>query len=349
MSRLPFFSVIIPVYNGAAYIERCLRSLRESDFTNWELIVVDDGSTDGSAWLLGRSGAHVLQTAHRMGPAAARNLGARLARGDYLFFIDADCALHPETLGRAATVFQDDPTLDALFGSYDDRPGSKNLISQYKNLFHHYVHQTAQVEASTFWTGCGAIRRARFAALGGFEVQRYRRPSVEDIDLGYRLKKAGGRIRLVKQVQVKHLKAWSLGGLLRSDVFDRGIPWTQLILRDKAFVADLNLQTHNRVSVVAAWLLLASLSVSLWRVQGLWLTAGLVVLLLWLNLDLYRFFRRQRGITFTLKVLPLHWFYYLYNAVAFGLGLLLYWHQFARSRLVAKPETVADRVETDRN
>jgi GT2 family glycosyltransferase len=148
--------------------------------------------------------------AGRLGPAAARKTGAQVARGKYLYFIDADCELQPDTLARIAEVFQADPGLDALFGSYDDTPGAANFMAQYKNLFHHYVHQKSSELASTFWTGCGVIRRAQFLALGGFDLQRYRRPAIEDIDLGYRLKRAGGRIRLVKHVQVKHLKAWTL-------------------------------------------------------------------------------------------------------------------------------------------
>ena len=112
-------------------------------------------------------------------------------------------------MGRIAAAFQASPNLAALFGSYDDEPFESNFLSQYKNLFHHYVHQTAKVDASTFWSGCGAIRREVFLAIGGFE-ENYRRPTIEDIELGYRLKKTGHRIRLLKELQVKHLKRWEI-------------------------------------------------------------------------------------------------------------------------------------------
>ncbi|MBI1879577.1 MAG: glycosyltransferase family 2 protein [Chloroflexi bacterium] len=349
MTPLPLFSIIIPVYNGGNLFKRCLTAIRQSSFTDWELLVVDDGSTDGSDRLAEQFGARVFKTKGRLGPAAARNLGAQAARGYYLYFIDADCELHPHTLANIAQVFQADPGLDALFGSYDDAPGAPNFIAQYKNLFHHYVHQNSNPEASTFWTGCGVIKRLQFLALGGFDLQRYRRPAIEDIDLGYRLKQAGGRIRLVKHVQVKHLKAWTFAGLLKSDILDRGIPWTRLLLKDKAFMSDLNLQTHNRVSVVAVYGLLLALVVSLFQPQGLFFALGLAALLLWLNQALYRFFYQKRGFVFMLWVIPMHWLYYIYNAVSFGCGLLLYWQEHLKAETMAPPKPLIDGIETDGN
>jgi len=323
----PLFSVIIPVYNGMATLRRCLVAVQQSTFTDWELIVVDDGSTDGSGPLATELGAMLLHTAGQQGPAAARNLGAQAARGEYLFFTDADCEIHADTLAAAAQIFQQNPALDALFGSYDDQPGAPNMVAQYKNLFHHYVHQTSHERATTFWTGCGAIKRARFLALGGFDIERYARPSIEDIDLGYRLTLSGGQIQLAKHVQVKHLKAWTLPTLLKSDIFDRGIPWTQLLLRYRTFDQDLNLQTHNRLSVVAVWGMVLALGIGLLKPRFRLASGGLVVslmgLLSWLNFDLYRFFYRQRGGWFTAQALLLHWLYYFYNAISFACGVLL--------------------------
>ena len=347
MSVKPFFSIIIPVYNGGEPFKRCLAAIRQADFTDWELMVVDDGSTDGSDRLARQFGAVLFKTAGRQGPAAARNLGARLARGSYLFFIDADCELHPDTFSRTARHFETDPDLDALFGSYDDSPGASNFLAQYKNLFHHYVHQHSQPAASTFWTGCGAIKRSLFLTLGGFDVQRYRRPSIEDIDLGFRLKQRGGRIMLTKEVQVKHLKAWTFLKLLRSDILDRGIPWTRLMLRRRAFLSDLNLQTHNRASVVVLYAFLMSLGLTVFQPLAIIFVLVLGLWLLWLNAALYRFFYQKRGLSFTLKAIPLHWFYYFYNAISFGCGLLIHWQtQFKPDRLPA-PQALVDVQDID--
>lgn len=347
MKNAPFFSIVIPVYNGGEQFRQCLAAISQSIFADWELIVVDDGSTDGSTGLAAQVGATVLHTQGRLGPAAARNLGASAARGPYLYFIDADCQLHPDTLVRIARYFEADPELEALFGSYDDAPAAANAVAQYKNLFHHYVHQTSHDSAATFWTGCGAIKRTEFLKLGGFDVQRYRRPSVEDIDLGYRLKRAGGRIRLAKDVQIKHLKVWTLPSLLKSDIFDRGIPWTELMLRNKVFLGDLNLQTHNRVSVVVLYGLLLSVLTGLVRQQALLVSLMLAVLLVWLNVRLYTFFYQKRGLFFLIRVIPLHWLYYFYNALSFVAGLGLYWQTQLKTESVPPPKPFVDGIEPE--
>ncbi len=63
---------------------------------------------------------------------------------------------------------------------------------------HHYVHQQGSEDASTFWSGFGVIKRKLFLKLGGFDIKRYSRPCIEDIDLGYRLKQTGAKIHLAK-------------------------------------------------------------------------------------------------------------------------------------------------------
>jgi hypothetical protein len=70
-----------------------------------------------------------------------------------------------------------------VFGSYDDSPPAPAFTAQYKNLIHRYYHQRPRREASTFWAGCGAVRRSVFLGLEGFDVERYRVPSIEDIEL----------------------------------------------------------------------------------------------------------------------------------------------------------------------
>jgi GT2 family glycosyltransferase len=161
-------------------------------------------------------GVEVLRIPTPGGPARARNLGAWRARGTILFFVDADVTVQQDTVSRIAALFEGDPDLTAAIGSYDDAPGETNFLSQYKNLFHHYVHQISNPEASTFWGACGAIRRETFLSLGGFN-EGYRHPCIEDIELGYRLRRAGFKIRLAKELQIKHLKCWNIVSLVKTD------------------------------------------------------------------------------------------------------------------------------------
>lgn len=326
MYKSPLISIVTPVYNGGYPFVCCLLAMTRSQFKDWELIVVNDGSTDESAAIARQFGAQVIQTSGREGPGAARNQGAKIATGEYLCFIDADCEVCDDAIALLAQKLQLQPEIDALFGSYDDAPKATNFVAQYKNLMHHYVHQQGSEDASTFWSGFGVVKRELFLKLGGFDIERYPRPSIEDIELGYRLKQAGAKIHLAKELQVKHHKAWKLVGLIKTDVFDRGIPWTQLLLDNKShMVNDLNLQTSSRVSVVATYGLVFCLLTSVFNPAAIILGLILAVLLLSLNWDVYRLFYHKRGLLFALKVIPLHWLYYFYGGLSFALGTLSHW------------------------
>lgn len=316
-------SVVIPVYNGGENFRLCLSSLDQSSRPPDEVIVVADGDTDGSWQMAEAFGAKVFRYETPGGPARARNRGAMAAQGDIVFFIDADVTVGHDTLQGVEDAFREDPDLAALIGSYDDQPGAPNFLSQYKNLFHHYTHQTASEQASTFWGACGAIRAEVFRSVGGFD-ERYRKPCVEDIELGYRLKRAGYSLRLCKHIQVKHLKHWQPVSLLRAEVFYRALPWTELILDQQQPMNDLNLDRSNRFSVVLSFALVASL-LGGWIMPALWGVALIIVLgLLAINWKVYRFFYQKRGGLFTLRVIPWHWFYFLYGGAAFAYGNLAY-------------------------
>lgn len=313
-------SIIVPVHCGGAPFEQCLESVRAASPPPEELIVVADGDLEGDRRIAERFGARVLSTPSPGGPARARNVGAAAAGTEILFFVDADVTLEPSAVGRVASVFRADPTLAAVFGAYDDEPAEPNFLSQYKNLLHHYVHTTSSEEAATFWGACGAIRRPVFLDLDGFD-ESYRQPMIEDIELGYRLRRAGHRIRLVKDLNVKHLKRWTLTSLLRADFFGRALPWTRLILGGERFIDDLNLNLRSRLSVVAVFLLLAVALGGLFRPWILVAAIPLVAALVLMNRDLYRFFRSRRGLGFALMTIPWHWFYFFYSGLAFVIGL----------------------------
>ena len=307
-------SVIVPVHNGGHELSVCLTALRASTRPPDELLVVDDACTDGSAEAAAALGATVLRSAGRpTGPAAARNRAALTARGDVLVFVDADVALHSDALAQFEARLTQNPDVDAVFGSYDDTPAAPGMVSRYKNLLHHYVHQHGGREASTFWSGCGAIRRIAFLRMGGFS-EAFQHPSVEDIELGMRLRAAGRRVWLCPEVQGTHLKRWTLRGLLYTDVFRRAVPWARLIVKRRQLPASLNLDWRSRLSALAAWFLVASLVGSLFQTAWLGLAALALAGLVAANWSLYVFFWRHGGVAFAAISGLLHLLYLLYSS-----------------------------------
>ncbi len=136
MPNQPFVSVIVPVHNAGEYIAMCVDALIASSYPSFEIIMVDDCSTDDSVEIARQKGITVLQLSRQSGPAAARNYAAKKAKGDILFFVDADVLVQKDTIARMVTDFNENPDIVAVFGSYDDKPAEGNFLSQYKNLSH---------------------------------------------------------------------------------------------------------------------------------------------------------------------------------------------------------------------
>ena len=264
------FSIIIPAFNCARELEASLPALIAAAAPDDEILVVDDASTDATAEVSSALGARVLCLARNAGPAEARNLGAAHGRGELLLFVDADVIVHADVLDRMRRILQEEPEISAVFGSYDAVPQAQGIVSRYRNLLHHFVHHQGNREATTFWAGLGAVRRAAFLEVGGFDAARFPRPSIEDIELGHRLRKAGHRIRLDPDIQGTHLKAWTFWSMLQTDIARRALPWARLTFESGKTVQDLNLRVDQRLSalLLALALIAAAIAPILARTLG---------------------------------------------------------------------------------
>ena len=311
-------SVVMPAYNAAATIRDCLVPLvamrRRGEIA--EIVVVDDGSTDATPDIAREMGARVLASGGRLGPGGARNVAAHQVRGDVLWFVDADVVVHDDAAGVLDEALAT-PAVVAVFGSYDERPPAPNFLSQYKNLVHHHYHQRAAGEASTFWAGCGAIRKADFLAAGGFDLVRYPKPSIEDIELGMRLRDRGGRLLLEPRLLGAHLKVWRIGNLLRTEILSRALPWSRLIHARGKDAGALNVTAGERARAALAWCLPASIVGALAGGLPWWVPAAAALAAGAANADLLRLFLRRGGVRLALGGMAFHQLYYLYSSVVF--------------------------------
>jgi len=311
-------SIIMPVYNGTEFIVQSLPPLigmmQRGEIR--EVIVVDDSSTDDTAKIAKELGARVIPSGGRLGPGAARNEAAKLAAGDILWFVDADVIIHDDAAQYMEEGFANSDVV-AVFGSYNDRPPAQNFLSQYKNLVHHFYHHRGRKEANTFWSGCGAVRKNKFLEVGGFDIEMFKRPSIEDIELGYRLRDAGGKIMLFPELQSTHLKEWRLLNLLHTEIFCRAIPWSRLMMQQTTMEDDLNVSNQERMRAGLAGLFFLVLLIVLVGWLPWWtvfIMAGGVVAA---NSKLFTLFFKRKGLLFALMGIGYHQFYYLYSSAAF--------------------------------
>jgi hypothetical protein len=301
---VPTLAVIVPATDRPATLGRCRRAIARAADAPEEVHVVD-----------GPPG---------LGVCAARNRAAAAARSDVLVFVDADVAVAPDAFRRIRGAFAADPELTAVFGSYCDDPPAPGTVSAFRNLLHHHVHQEGAGPAQTFWAGLGAVRRDAFARAGGFDAERYRRPSVEDIELGGRLVSGGARIRLDPALQGTHLKRWTLGLMVRTDLARRGVPWLRLVLERGTATGALNLGWRHRLSAVAC---AAGAAAALRRSPRLLLAA--LGAQLALNRRFYGLLVRRRGPAVAAAGVGLHAVHHLLALAAVPAAVALH----ARDRL----------------
>lgn len=292
-------AVIVPASDSPPSLPRCTAALEAGERRPDELIVQREPAGGG--------------------PAAARNAAAARSTADVLVFVDSDVEVHAGALARIERRLLDDRGLAAVFGAYDDEPAAPGLASRFRNLLHHHVHVSSAGEAETFWAGLGAVRRAEFEAVGGFDAARFGEPSVEDIELGMRLRARGARLLLDPAIRGRHLKRWSLAGMVRTDLWRRGVPWTRLLLARGSRSGALNLGARHRASAVAA--LAVALGVAARRPR---VAVAALLAMASLNRDFYALLARRGGPRLLVAGVGLHVLHLLTAAASVPIAAALH-------------------------
>ena len=339
----PTLDVIVPAFNAADTLRPCLHALFRAGAKHEDTYVVNDRSTDDTEAIATALGVRVVTPPHNLGAAAARNLGVAGGTGNVLVFVDADVCVAPDALNRIRQRFEDEPDLVAVFGSYDDEPAASGTVSRVRNLLHHYVHQMGAREATSFWTGLGAVRRDAFETVGGFAPDQR---MMEDVRLGNALWREGYRIALDPTIQGKHLKHWSLLGMAKTDLLDRAIPWSQLLLGPAADVpAGLNVSREGKLSVTftSLFALCATLAVLVvWTLPVLAMllalcAASALAAMVWINRSFLQLVHRKLGTGASLKAIGVLAVHFLVSALGYA------WVRLGLSRLNRKARSLPDR------
>lgn len=201
---LPRYSVIIPAYNAAATLPRTLQALAGQTLParQFEVIVVDDGSQDETASIAAAHGAIVARQANA-GPAAARNHGAALARGEILLFTDSDCAPQPDWLAQMIAPFADAEVV-GVKGAYRSR--QKALMARFvqQEYEDRYDRMARFPQIDFIDTYSAAYRRQMFLDNGGFDAI-FATASVEDQEFSFRLAQKGYKMLFAPAARVEHL------------------------------------------------------------------------------------------------------------------------------------------------
>ena len=208
-------SVIIPVYNEAQTLGDCLASLvhQAGNSRDVEIIVVDDGSTDSTPELVRQFPEVRLIQQEQQGPAAARNRGAREAKGEIILFTDGDCLPQDNWLEEMLTPFREYPDLIGVKGAYVTLQRSlmaRFVQIEYEDKYDRLAKQHYIDFVDTYSAG---YRRLAFLAAGGFD-QEFPVACAEDVELSYRLANQGCKMLFNPWARVRHRHPESLESYL---------------------------------------------------------------------------------------------------------------------------------------
>lgn len=208
---MPHISVIVPAYNSGEHIEECLRAIKGSFYKDFELIVVDDGSGDTTRAIAKKYADTVVVHERNLGRGDARNNGLKLTHGEIVVNIDSDIVVEKDTLNKIADYFCGHPEVDALTGLLSLKHPNNNFLSQYKNLYMHYIFERLPERVNFLYASICAFRRP---ALQPYNPE-YR--SGIDTELGQRLRSHGRQIAFLRDLEVMHLKKYSPASFIKND------------------------------------------------------------------------------------------------------------------------------------
>lgn len=291
-------SVVIPVRNDLEKLRKCIDHIEASTKKPTEILIIDDASDpDLKNGLTGRD-VSIIRLNKQCGPACARNVGAKAAKGDIIVFLDSDVFIQKDAFEKISFEFEDRGE-EAVVGIFDDYRYYKSFWGDYKNLWMKYSYERIPERAALFYTSLAAIKKDVFINTGGFDVN-YGRPSTEDTAYGNVLWNNGIRPLINPKIKAVHNKEYSLYGILRTDFF-RASDLLKMKLRKNMG----KFQEGNRTSVPFYFILSVFstlVAFLLFFATGQYLILiSLLLLSILLNINFLMWLFNKRGFIFALK------------------------------------------------
>jgi FkbM family methyltransferase len=330
----PALSVIVPVYNGAATLEACLKAVRASSFKDYELIVSDDASTDASPEIARRYADTVLINEKRSGTPENRAAAAKQAIASVVVNVDQDAVIFPGTLARIAGYFAEHPETDALAGRLSKETPQGGFFSRYKNLYMHYRFGGLPERIEFLYGSLHAMKRDLFEAYRGARCLM-----ATDTETGQKLAAEGKRIVFLPDLEAVHLKKYTFPSFLKNDFL---IPcdWATIFMDCKGWRGIWRKRSGfahaprtQLASVILAPLILLLVLTSIAWPAGA--HAATLLLLFWsaLNARFFAFLTKERGPVFGLASVPVTFLDNLVMACGIFSGVALFFSGFFLNRV----------------
>jgi glycosyltransferase involved in cell wall biosynthesis len=293
-----YISIVIPNYNMAATIGQCLEAALSSDYKNFEVVVADDHSEDNSVEIIKKYPCKLICLESRSGTSKARNAGARNSRGEFIFFIDADCLLERDTLSIVNRTLSLNGPEVMIGGTYTKMSFDRTFYSIFQSVFVNWS-ETKNIENPDYIAAHAMIVDARtFEKSGGFPEDFM--PIIEDVEFSHRLKRSGCRLVMNPAIQVRHIFNFTLLKSLRNAA-RKSMYWNMYSLRNKDVFKDSGSASVELKTNVASCFLnitLIALFVLFDMSEFLYPVPPLFMFNIFINRKLLRVFHETGGILF---------------------------------------------------
>lgn len=310
-------SVIIPCHNKAETIGRCLKAALASDHPDFEVIVVDDGSTDDSVGIIREYSCKAIVLKEQAGASKARNTGAQNSSGDLLFFTDADCLLEENTLSRADQAMMKEGDEVIMGGTYTAEPFDQDFFSRFQSIFVNYSETKDADDPDYIATHAMVVSFRTFKEIGGFPEDFL--PIIEDVEFSHRARKAGYRLMVLPGLKVKHIFDFSLVKSVKN-AYVKSRYWTMYSLGNRDLFRDSGCASSElKINVPANFFILLFIFLSIMFQTSFLLfpVAGIFILNFISSRKLLIAFYKAKGIIFAGLAL-LYWM--LLYPIPVGLG-----------------------------
>ena len=310
-----FISVVIPNYNGSKTIGKCLKAVLSSKYDSFEVIVVDDASSDSSVDIISKFPCRLIRLDKHAGASRTRNIGAEESSGEIIFFIDADCIVSEDTLSlvHEAITAQKGTVIG---GSYTPLPYDSNFFSVFQSVFINYF-ELKRKEPDYIATHSMAIEKSIFEKNGGFPEKFL--PIIEDVEFSHRLRRSGYKLLMAPDILVRHMFNFTLGKSLRN-AFRKSLYWVMYSLGNRDVFKDSGTASQElKINVMSYSLIILFLLLYSSFTSRIFLILPLMTACfnLYINKNLFRAFYRAKGALFAL---PASLYYTLIYPLAVGAG-----------------------------
>ena len=297
-------SIVIPTYNSEKFMPNLLDSVFNNGIEDMEVIIVDDRSNDDTVKIAKSYPVRVIELEKNEGPAKARNIGVRAAKGDIIFFLDSDVIVLDGTIKEVKDYFGRNPSANCVIGICSTEPLNNGFVPKYMAMFE-YIHliRTKDNKVSVFAPRCGAVRKDFFEKIGGYN-ETYRGADVEDFEFARRVNKVDCIILNTRMMVIHEFATFKQAA---RNYFKRAVMWVHLFLREKKLDNAGPTAPGNGIAAICAFFSFMGLFFIPFIDMAKYIFISLLIVFLLANIKWWDFMRKEAGFLFAVRALFLNY------------------------------------------